>query len=201
MAKIKTPGLLLRISHLILIQIFFIFAALALVLFYPQESDIPASDLSEIEQRCNLFSSQLSNLLANKSLSEGLDSVTSESLKNIAQTDNQLISLELYTTVSHKTYKKLFFYENRSHPDYDSILMAKEEFALFANNQLFENEHKKLHWSSCNNIITNMTVHAASDSKYVLVTHTSRPELIIAENAKGYLLLLLFLISTLISLL
>ncbi|MCP4706122.1 MAG: PAS domain S-box protein, partial [candidate division Zixibacteria bacterium] len=143
----------------------------------------------------------MSNLLANKSLSEGLDSVTSESLKNIAQTDNQVISLELYTTVSHKTNKKLFFYENRSHPDYDSILMAKEEFALFVNNQLFENVPKKLHWSSCNNIITNMTVQAASDIKYILVTHTSKPELIIAENAKGYLLLLLFLISTLISLL
>lgn len=47
MFKFKSPCLLIRVSHLILIQVIFIFLALALVFFYPQGDDSPSHRYSE----------------------------------------------------------------------------------------------------------------------------------------------------------
>lgn len=204
MGMIKGPGLLLRISHLILIQVFFIFAALALVLFYPQESDLPATDLSEIEKKSNLFSIKVAGLMADKIISTGLDSVTAESIKNMAHKESQLMTLELFSVssnTSNKNYKKLFSYENRAFRDYDSTLFAKKSLDPAVNNLLSGNKSKNIYWSSGDNFITNMTVQSAIDNKYLLVARTARIEAAAEKNTKGYLLLLLFLISTLISLL
>lgn len=48
MAKSKGSSLLIRISHLILIQIIFIFSALALVIFYPQDESSSAQYYSQL---------------------------------------------------------------------------------------------------------------------------------------------------------
>ncbi len=201
MGKIKGPGLLLRISHLILIQVFFIFAALSLVLFYPQESDLPATDLSEIEKKSNALSSRVAGLIANKTISTGLDSITIESIRKIAWKENMLISLELYSASSIKNYERLFSYGNRSHPNYDSTLFSKEKSGFTINYLLANKSSGNLYWSSNNNFLTYITVQSANDNKYILIARTARMQSADNENTQGYLLLLLFLISTLISLL
>ncbi len=201
MGKIKGPGLLLRISHLILIQVFFIFAALSLVLFYPQESDLPASDISEIEKKSNVFSSRVAGLIADKTIAAGLDSLTTESIRRIARKENMLISLELYSASSIKNYERLFSYKNRSHPNYDSTLFSKEVLGSAVSNLLINISSKNIYWSSGNNFLTYMTEQSANDNKYILIARTARIQSTTNENTQGYLLLLLFLISTLISLL
>ena len=201
MGKIKGPGLLLRISHLILIQVFFIFAALSLVLFYPQESDLPASDISEIEKKSNVFSSRVAGLIADKTIAAGLDSLTTESIGRIARKENMLISLELYSASSIKNYERLFSYKNRSHPNYDSTLFSKEVLGSAISYLLTNISSKNIYWSSGNNFLTYMTVQSANDNKYILIARTARIQSRTNENTQGYLLLLLFLISTLISLL
>ncbi len=201
MGKIKGPGLLLRISHLILIQVFFIFAALSLVLFYPQESDLPASDISEIEKKSNVFSSRVAGLIADKTIAAGLDSLTTESIGRIARKENMLISLELYSASSIKNYERLFSYKNRSHPNYDSTLFSKEVLGSAVSNLLINISSKNIYWSSGNNFLTYMTEQSANDNKYILIARTARIQSTTNENTQGYLLLLLFLISTLISLL
>lgn len=204
MGRIKTPGLLVRISHLILIQVFFIFTALALVLFYPQESDLPATDLSEIEKKSNLFSVRVAGLMADKSLVAGLDTVTIESINKIARKENQLLSLEIFAifnNLPNNNYKRLFSYENRANPNYDSTLFSKKDLRPAINSLLSQDKSKNICWSSGDNFITHFTVQSAGDNKYILVARTARTDSATNKNAQGYLLLLLFLISTLISLL
>lgn len=201
MGKIKGPGLLLRISHLILIQVFFIFAALALVLFYPQESDQPATDLSGIEQKSNLLSAQVAGLLADKLLAPGLDSVTVGSIKKLAQKERQLLSMELFSVSSGKNQESLFVYKNQAHPDYDSTLFVEKNIGPAINGLLSDNSSKYICWSSGSDFLTHMTKLTAKDNQYILMARTARTEATSDENTQGYLLLLLFLISTLISLL
>ncbi len=201
MSKFRSPGLLLRISNLILIQVVFIFAAIALVLFYPQESELPANDISQIEKKNNLFSAQVARLMANESLAIGLDSITAESIKNTARKERQLLSLEIFTASSLSNYNKLLSFENRSNNEFDSILFAEKNLGSAINSMLAGNNSKNICWSSGANFITHMTVQSARDNKYVLVARTVRTESTSNDNTKAYLLLLLFLISTLISLL
>ena len=201
MGKIKAPGLLLRISHLILIQIIFIFAALALVLFYPQGSDLPDTDITKIEKKSHLFSTQVAGLMSSELLATGLDSITIESLKNIAKKKNQLLSLEIYAADSLNEYEKLFAYENRSYSEYDSALFANINLGSVINNMLTNENSKNICWSSGSDFITHMSVQSARDNKYVMVARAARIETAGNNNTKAYLLLLLFLISTLISLL
>jgi len=201
MGKIKGPGLLLRISHLILIQVFFIFTALALVLFYPQKSELSSTDLAEIEKSSYAFSSQVAGLVADKTIATGLDSITTESIRRIARKENRLLSLELYSASSINDYENLFSYENRFHPIYDSVLFSREELGSAVSALAANIGPNNLYWSTGNDFITYMTVQSANDNKYVLVTRIARTEPAASGNTQEYLLLLLFLISTLISLL
>jgi PAS domain S-box-containing protein len=62
MAKLKGPGLLVRVSHLILIQVIFIFSALALVLFHSDERESVAEHFRSQTQTITTAASILINM-------------------------------------------------------------------------------------------------------------------------------------------
>jgi two-component system, sporulation sensor kinase A len=63
MFGLKTPGLFIRISHLIIIQVLFIFAALALVLFDSNSNDTPAQRYNRQRQKAEQASRPLLDLI------------------------------------------------------------------------------------------------------------------------------------------
>ncbi|MCX6828414.1 MAG: PAS domain S-box protein [candidate division Zixibacteria bacterium] len=63
MLGFKTPGLFIRISHLIIIQVLFIFAALALVLFDSGSSDTPTQHYYRQRQQAEVASQTLFDLI------------------------------------------------------------------------------------------------------------------------------------------
>ena len=67
MTRIKSPGLLIRISHLILIQIVFIFSALALVLFYPSAQNSVSENYSRQGHKILDATSILANMIKSDS--------------------------------------------------------------------------------------------------------------------------------------
>jgi PAS domain S-box-containing protein len=201
MTKIKGSGLLIRISHLIFIQILFIFAALALVLFYPQDADSPTSNLADLEQKTALFVSRVAEVLSNDMSGTMLDSMTIQGIENMARKNSLILSLELYSVSNKKATSNLLSYYAVSKTDFESDSHT-EEFIGSLTEQLSRSNRRNLtFWTPDGKFIKHIFARSTSDDEYLAVIRTGNIQYAEIENGSGYLLLLLFLISTLISLL
>ncbi len=95
MLNLKGPGVLIRISHLILIQIFFIFSALALILFYPVKDDGLNQEWGRIERLALTDAAKVTNILDGHSRPVAPDARTLSHIKDIITMERPLAGFEL----------------------------------------------------------------------------------------------------------
>ncbi len=201
MKKIKSSGLLIRISHLILIQILFIFAALALVLFYPQENDSSGSSMPEQAQKVAHFASGVIDVLSEDLPDSSLDSITIQEIENMARKNSLILSLELYSISSNRAVGNVLSYYSGPKADYESEPNSGEFVGSLAKQLTESNRRSLVFWTPDGKFIKHVFIRAVPGGEYLTVIRTSQLQEAEIENGRGYLLLLLFLISTLISLL
>ena len=110
----KGPGLLIRISHLILIQIVFIFSALALVLFYPGENNSISDRYSRHNQKILNSTIILANMIQADSSGAHIDSQVIAEAERCLQADKNLMGIDLLSHSSLTSRDSLISLARRS---------------------------------------------------------------------------------------
>jgi len=200
MFRFKSPSLLFRVSHLIFIQILFIFSALALMLFYPQDDSPENRAYADLNSQANLAAERVINLIDSNMTGFEIPSDILDKIQEMADSNEYItdISLLCHDTLNNvdkmirlavSEREKIFLDSSRtfingvvgllsaSRQQYISGLSQDGEHVLFAirpNNALF-------------------------DRTLVIACPNITGE--ISRSKQAYFLFLLFLVSALISLL
>jgi len=200
MLQFRSPSLLIRISHLILIQIIFIFSALALVIFYPQNADSPAMQYSDLNQKILTASQYICERLKN---TPRVSEIQPDLLAEIGQrvSADGLISDADLIWVDSITGKDSLIHLGISETDYSysEVPAGAYKYILsFLNStgkpflRVITRDGKYLVYA----------VRADGEIRnYALILTAANVPTSTAQNSQAYLLFLLFLVSALISLL
>ena len=201
MSKSNGPGVLLRVSHLLLIQIFFIFAVLGLILFYPGQDDQTTPSIAEINNSAMETSKRISNII--------------EERPDKAKTDSSLVaSIEglVFSQTSIREFK-LYRFENDNYLQGRTLLKMRDGEYLTddtltckvstASAKLIKEEPGNIHIqvSPDGDELYYYYLIPDSGGDILLRLITANHPHITAQNNLPEIILLLFLISTLISLL
>jgi PAS domain S-box-containing protein len=205
MTDSKGSSLLIRVSHLILIQIIFIFSALAMVIFYPQNEMTSASQYTQAEQKIIAASSYISDLIKK---SDNLDSLSFGTIGGIdafVKENNFLNNVDLYYYDSVTQIGKIIHLSNKN-----NIIPVKPETEAASAYELSIVNLLKLNLSDKNYLsllsengkqIKYYLKPTGDEKDYVLVLNSSTVLSQEGQNKQAYLLFILFLVSALISLL
>ena len=195
----RSPSLLIRVSHLILIQIIFIFSALALVLFYPQD-DNDYKTYSKLNNEVLQTAGKVFPLLESSGLSFEVPLDVTAKIQNIAD-DNEYISdinLLLYDSVSGLDSLLHFGVTEREKIFLDSARAPLHSILALLNAS--PKKHLTTLGHEGRHII--YAIKPDNDAKnYALIISAPNVAPKLAQNGRAYLLFVLFLISALISLL
>ncbi len=203
MFGIKSPSLLIRISHLIFIQILFIFSALALVYFYPEDDITPSRQHSILTDKVKAASNYIFHLLGPVKDYSALPHNTELDIKAFIADKEFISNVDLVyydreTGASHII--QLTHSEDRDYYAFYAISSAEEDksFLTFIGNR----GKSFLSTITDDGEYINYFVRPQSGNDRIVLILRS-PNLISAtiQNNQAYLLLILFLISALISLL
>ncbi len=200
MTRIKSPGLLIRISHLIIIQIVFIFSALALVLFYPTGNNSVTDDYSH--QRDNVFNSTsiLANMIRLDSSGIHIDSQVVAEAERCLKSDKSLLAVGiLYRDMKSGKDSLINLTQKGEAPQTLQIAtpIAKSDVELLKSSS---SSIISVLSSAGEYLIYYIRPQAAGDDYLIQVTARNTPAGALRNN-QAEIIFLLFLISALISLL
>jgi len=203
MFGIKSPSLLIRISHLILIQIVFIFTALALVFIYPENDLPPARQYSSLTDEITAASHYIHKLIEPVTDYTNLPHNTSMEIQKFVDENDFITNIDLVfpeTQTGVNRLVQLAYSEDRDYYAFYSGAPAKIDGSVFS----FLNSRKEPILSSITNdgeYINYFIRSEKGDGEMALIFRTPNSITVSSRNSQAYLLLLLFLISALISLL
>jgi PAS domain S-box-containing protein len=201
MAKIKSPGILIRISHLIVIQIIFVFSALALVLFYPTDDTLSRESLGNKALRAMASTSILANMIRLDSTGVIVDSQV------VAEAKRSLYSAEYFSaidllTLNRKTGKDTIIHLVRRDEMADQTISGGLPIRLVLDALKESPSQNYLSSMSANgNQIVFYFSPKASDGDFALAVAINNDQYGAIKNNQAEVLFLLFLFSALISLL
>lgn len=200
MFRLKSPSLLIRVSHLILIQIIFIFSALVLVFLYPGNDHNLAKRYSNQMQNVTGSSAYIFKLLESSAIPSVMEPHLISRISQFVNEQDFIVDAKLIVADSI-TGRDSLIHLARSENDYTYSDTLYGSYNLI---------HALLK-SGDRSCLTSMTedgkyviyyVRPESDDRdYALALATPNMTVSTGRNSQAYLLLLLFLISTLISLL
>jgi len=199
----KSPSLLIRISHLIFIHIIFIFSALALVIFYPEDNDTTARQYSKRTEKIESVSNQIFRLLEPVKDYSVLPTNVANKIRAIADASGCISNIDV-AAIKPRTGE--IFVEQLSRADENDYY---DFYDLSATN------NDKLAFAFLNRDGGSILSILTEDGNYInyfvrpqsgvnnIVLILRVPNVISSapQNEQAYILLLLFLISALISLL
>lgn len=198
MTRIKSPGLLIRISHLILIQIVFIFSALALVLFYPSNLNNAEHHLINQSNKIQAMSSQLFDLGLNPNLS-AIDTAMTSTANQIIRESNDIYEIDLVLFHPESGQDSIIYLTGKTgeklHRAHDLMAGATPYLAPKANGT-------PLPILSDDGNYLSYFVHPETEPvNYAFIITAVNPLNGVINNSQVKIFFLLFLFSTLISLL
>jgi PAS domain S-box-containing protein len=203
MFGLKSPSLLIRISHLIFIQVLFVFSALALVIFYPEAEHSIAKRYSDLSRKVEVASGQVVKLLESAPDLNTLSPYIILDLDDFVNNNKYLSNIDIVYSDSAAGKDTLIRLASSDAEDYyiyysDSLAVPHEPIAAIM-------ALEPGSFAGCvtaDGAFTNYFVRpAGSRNDYALILRLPNYTLSPIQNNQAYLLLLLFLISALISLL
>lgn len=195
----RSPSLLIRVSHLILIQILFIFSALALVLFYPQD-DNDHIMYSKLDSEVLLTAGKVFPLLESSGLSFEVPLDVAVKIQNIADDNEYVTDINL---LLHDTASGLDSLVHFGVSEREKIFLDSARAPLHSILDLLNASPKK-HLTTLGHEGRHIiyAIKPDNDAKnYALIISAPNVTPKMAQNGRAYLLFVLFLISALISLL
>jgi two-component system sensor kinase FixL len=201
MSEFKFPGLLIRVSHLILIQVFFIFSALALVLFYPQRDEIDSFDKSQLDQTVQAVTANMAGYLKSESDSPELASNTILNIKELIAGNSNISGFELVHLTSAPIVTGKIVLRNYKDNEYTFTDTSSFSYSTLVEYLYNENKPYIASFSPDGQSLDYLINPDIFDYRYTAVLKVPLELATKAGGFKSELLLLLFLISTLISLL
>jgi len=198
MAKNGGPGILLRVSHLILIQIFFIFSALALILFYPAEEPGTEDTLLQMEPMAEETAEEVFEIVRSFPDSLLVDSTVLKPIWSFMATQQHVVEYSLAVEEEGAWY----ILTNRGQKSTSQFLKIHCEYCDGADQLMQAND--ELHFASLStfgDMITYYYRTADAQASYLLRFTLEITPPVKAKNNLPEIILLLFLVSTLISLL
>lgn len=186
MKKIKSPNLLARVSNLMIIHVLFIFAALALVLLFGNDHSILANHFKSVDDRLLHVSSAIFSELDTEDIAEINDPRAEDILTSYSEQYDFISGIKLVELGSP-------LIESRPVTEVDNSADWKGKSKPTAN---FISS-----LSDDRSYIDYFISPADSDGRFALVVGVSNVLLSNSSTDLTYVLLLLFLVSTLISLL
>jgi PAS domain S-box-containing protein len=193
----KSPSLLIRVSHLILIQIIFIFSALVLMIFYPEDNDSLTMDYRTVQQSVMTGSDHLFKLLGPNPNPLDIRPDLFSKIQYFVE-DNEFISdvSLIYTDTAVDTLVYLaasereHLFADASPETYRSVLSLLNSGNRPYLSTITEDGRNIVH----------LVRSPSGTGNYALVIASPNPFIGKMPHAQAHLLLLLFLISALISL-
>lgn len=198
MAKGNGPGILIRVSHLILIQIFFIFSALALILFYPEEQPDTEDTLLQMEPLAEETAEQVFEIVESFPDSLLVDSTVLKPIWDYMALQPHVVEYSLAVEDQDQWY----ILTNRGQKSTSQFLKIHCEYCDGADQLLRAND--EMHMASLStfgDMITYYYRTGDSLESYLLRFSLNIVPPVKAGNNLPEIILLLFLVSTLISLL
>jgi len=201
MSKLRSPGLLIRISHLILIQILFVFAALALLFFYPQSDSQHIDRYTYFEKQLSSYAARIDSIMVTDSLSVFPDKNRAAQLASIIAETDLISDIELILPGRGLSSGKWLMFGS-SRASHDSKLDTLPAFGLPLIHRLVPDKDIYLAAISKDGGYSRYIIPPVPGRRdYAIILKTPSRMQQTAEITQGHLLLLLFLIATLISLL
>ncbi|PKK84933.1 MAG: hypothetical protein CVT49_01910 [candidate division Zixibacteria bacterium HGW-Zixibacteria-1] len=197
--RFRSPSLLIRVSHLILIQIVFIFSALALVLFYPQE-DSGHQMYANLNNQVKITAEKVFPLLESSEISFDMPMDVVAKIQNIADDNEYITDINLlyHDTLTGKDSLICFGITEREKIFIDSSRVPLR--AIFDLLRASREKYVTTLGRDGSHIIYAVGPENESEN-YALIIAAPNAAAKIAQNNRAYLLFVLFLISALISLL
>ncbi len=111
--RARRPGFMARLSHLIFVQVLFVFVALLLIFFTPASNDFDHASMSQTETDVNHLRTELQSVLSNEGSFTSDYHISSENKSRVVrklQAEKALNSAFLFTTDSVQNPKSLITY-------------------------------------------------------------------------------------------
>ncbi len=203
MFGLKSPSLLIRISHLIFIQIIFIFSALALIYFYPQNDVTPSRQYSSQADKIKAASEHIFSLLTTVSNYSELPHNTEMDIKAFVDDKEYLSNVDLVyleDPTGERRIIQLTHSEDRDYYAFYAASSADEDKYILS---FFKNtDDSFLSTITEDGEYINYFIRPESrEDDIILIFRSPNRMLDSTQNNQAYLLFMLFLISALISLL
>ena len=199
MFRFRSPSLLIRVSHLILIQIVFIFSALALLFLYPEDDAAGNKAYENLHRKVEVTADRVFSLMKPSGVSCDIPADIAAQIQHIADDDDYIadISLLYQDTISGTDSLVHFGISERERIYSDSSRVAFRAILdlLYAADREF--------LTTITNDGSHIIYAVRPDSdlrNYALIIAAPNSTAKIAQNNQAYLLFILFLISALISL-
>lgn len=203
LVRFKKPSFLTRLSNIILIQVFFVFTALVVIIYYPDNIKINGPDYITYKHKYNILSSEIDKQidLGNRASKDGYQDIK-EFVKQMGLQDVQQINLYAENTegeveeilaLDFDNDKSFYFSKNISDELYNREIITEE--LSHKNNTLLTiipNTQNVVHYYS---------FQLKNGKSAVLASISSHKYIVTPKSAIIYPLITLFLASTLVSLL
>jgi len=202
------PGLLVRLSNIIIMQVVFVFAALALIIFYPQQEWSVEYDTQAVQERFQGLCKRLSEVLAVDSGASGEAAIvisddTRRSLDRLFAAQNELSLATIHIARPEEGIQAVYAYDGSHHqaaPEGSSLAELANEGALQL--ALMQPAGTFAPYSfSPENWVYLFRFDIEHDLPAILAARIDHGLLISDRSKLQYALVLLFLCSTLVSLL
>ena len=202
------PGFLVRLSHLILIQVIFVFAALALIMFFSGGDGPTEGELKITNQKIQPLAERLSRIITEErtSLDESpIDPTLQGRLNKVLVEDAEILKAKVYLETPDHRLLRVIDYDS---PDLtEASDLTDEVLSVLADHEVVEYAlHQdrgglsKVFYSS--QYVVHYCPFGVDDQLTgLLVTLSGHDYLISSRTDLQYALLLLFLVAALISLL
>ena len=202
------PGFLVRLSHLILIQVFFVFAALALIVFFSGGDGPSDGEMKITNQKIQPLAARLSRLVgkhASGISQTHIDPSFQSKLNNIFVEDEAILKAKVFLEKPDHSLLRVMSYDS---PDLkEAVELTDEVLSVLADREVVEHamhqkpeELSKVFYSS-QYVIHYCPFDINDQLTGLLVTLSGHDYLISSRTDLQYALFLLFLVAALISLL
>lgn len=202
------PQFLTRLSNLIIIQVIFVFSALALILFYSQKEDASTRIMFSDTSRINGFADRLVALLPHETTSPDdsrMFRISTGELASLFRSDESVLHVEIFVQSQNGEISKRAEYAPFK-SDLGDHLMADEslppidmsmiDYVMNHNDSTLQRMFYGAEFTTAYTLRKN-----ADNVPLLLVTISKHDYLISNRSYLRYAIFLLFLVSTLISLL
>jgi len=198
----RSPSLIFRISHLILIQVVFIFSAVALVVFYPHQDFSPDARHNEMIRRVGMEANNVAAVLERQADPRRPDDSARSLFNELVEGTDMIRGLDLVYVDTLTGEATLIHLASADDDHFVHDLAGVDGFMNMVVKLLDSRLEPCLAVVSTDGKTLNIFIRPQNAESYALAIMTPSA---ISENLVGdsraYLLLILFMVTTLISLL